>query len=149
MRIDREAILILRAREPLRVERQTAARKGEIMGRVYFPQYRKGREGIEAFDGTILEHAQKLGVEIASECGGLGACGRCVVRIEKGSEALGEKTRSENWFCNEMGKLGVADRYIDASCGRVPRTILGRHYTDYSPERLKEIYEKANLKVLG
>ena len=27
-------------------------------------------------------------------------------------------------------------------------SILTRHYTDYSPERLKEIYEKANLKIL-
>ena len=48
------------------------------MGRVYFPQYRRGLDGIEAFAGTLLEHARKLGVEIASECGGLGTCGRCV-----------------------------------------------------------------------
>ena len=65
------------------------------MGRVYFPQYRKAREGINSFDGTLLEHAQKLGVEIASECGGLGLCGRCVIRIEKGSDALDERTDSE------------------------------------------------------
>ena len=53
------------------------------------------------------------------------------------------------WFCNEMGRLGVPDRYIDAFYGRVPRSILARHYTDYSPERLKRIYDKANLKVLA
>jgi integrase len=53
------------------------------------------------------------------------------------------------WFCNEMGMLGVQDRYIDAFCGRVPRSILARHYTDYSPERLKRIYDKANLRVLS
>ena len=53
------------------------------------------------------------------------------------------------WFCNEMGRLGVSDRYIDAFCGRVPRSILARHYTDYSPKRLKAIYDKANLKVLA
>lgn len=62
------------------------------MGRVRFPQYRRGRDGIEAFEGTLLEHARKLGVKIASECGGLGACGRCTVRIEKGAEALCHKT---------------------------------------------------------
>ena len=39
------------------------------------------------------------------------------------------------WFCCEMGRLGVPDRYIDAFCGRVPRSILARHYTDYNPER--------------
>jgi integrase len=53
------------------------------------------------------------------------------------------------WFCNEMGKLGLADRYVDAFCGRVPRSVLARHYTDFSPERLKEIYDKAGLKVLS
>jgi uncharacterized 2Fe-2S/4Fe-4S cluster protein (DUF4445 family) len=65
------------------------------MGTVYFPQYRKGRDGIETFEGTILEHAHKLGVEIASECGGLGTCGRCVVRIERGLGALGPRTDLE------------------------------------------------------
>jgi integrase len=53
------------------------------------------------------------------------------------------------WFCSEVARLGVPDRYVDAFCGRVPRSILARHYTDYSPERLKEIYDKANLKVLS
>jgi len=51
------------------------------------------------------------------------------------------------WFCCEMGKLGVPDRYIDAFCGRVPRSILARHYTAYSPEELKKIYDKAGLRV--
>ena len=65
------------------------------MGRVFFPQYRKGRRGIEAFPGSVLEHARRLGVEIASECGGLGTCGRCIVRVEKGSGALNERTDLE------------------------------------------------------
>ena len=52
------------------------------------------------------------------------------------------------WFCCEMGNLGVSDRYIDAFCGRTPKSVLARHYTDYNPERLKTIYDKANLKVL-
>jgi len=34
-------------------------------------------------------------------------------------------------------------------CGGVPRSVLARHYADFSPERLKEIYEKAGLRVLG
>ena len=72
-------------------------------------------------------------------------------RWSKASEKSGVKlipSDLRDWFCNELGKLGVADRYIDAFCGRVPRSILGRHYTDYSPERSKQIYEKANLIVL-
>lgn len=52
------------------------------------------------------------------------------------------------WFCNEMGRLGVQDRYIDAFCGRISRSVLARHYTDYSPECLKAIYDKASLSVL-
>jgi len=49
----------------------------------------------------------------------------------------------------ELRRLGVSDRYVDAFYGRVPRTVLARHYTDSSPEKLKEIYDKANLKVLS
>jgi hypothetical protein len=48
-----------------------------------------------------------------------------------------------------MGYLEVQDRYIDAFCSRVPKSVLARHYGDYSPERLKDIYEKANLRVLS
>jgi len=54
-----------------------------------------------------------------------------------------------DFFCCEMGELSVPDRYIDAFCGRVPKSILARHYTDYSPQRLKRIYDKAGLKVLS
>ena len=53
------------------------------------------------------------------------------------------------WFSCEMGRLGVPDRYIDAFCGRIPCSILERHYTDYSAERLKQIYDKAGLRVLS
>ena len=35
------------------------------MAKIFFPQYRRGREGIEIGEGTILEHAQRLGEEIA------------------------------------------------------------------------------------
>jgi integrase len=55
--------------------------------------------------------------------------------------------RLREWFCCEMALLGVNDRYIDAFCGRTPKTILARNYTDYSPEKLKQIYEKASIKV--
>jgi len=68
----------------------------------------------------------------------------------------GEKTRLHitpqslrRWFCCEMARLGVQDRYVNAFCGRVPRSILARHYMDYSPERLREVYETAGLRVLS
>ena len=52
-------------------------------------------------------------------------------------------------FAREMGLKGVPDRYIDAFCGRVPASVLARHYSDFSPEVLKEIYDKANLRYFS
>jgi len=51
-------------------------------------------------------------------------------------------------FAREMTLKGVNDRYIDCFCGRTPQSVLARHYSDFSPEVLKDIYEKANIKVL-
>jgi integrase len=66
---------------------------------------------------------------------------------QSGVHITAQKLRE--WFCCEMGTLGVSDRYIDAFCGRVPKSVLARNYTDYSPERLRRIYEEADLKVLA
>lgn len=57
--------------------------------------------------------------------------------------------RLREFFCSEMLRLGVQECYVDSFCGRMPRSILARHYTDYSPERLKKIYDNANLRVLS
>jgi len=51
------------------------------------------------------------------------------------------------WFCDEMGRLGVPDRYVDAFCGRVPGSVLAKRYSDYAPEKLKQIYDKAGLRA--
>ena len=53
------------------------------------------------------------------------------------------------WFAEEMSNLGVPERFIDAFQGRIPRTVLAKHYSDYRPEKLKQIYDKAGLKVLN
>ena len=47
--------------------------------------------------------------------------------------------RLREWFCCEMALLGVNDRYIDAFCGRTPKSVLARHYTDYNPESINLI----------
>jgi uncharacterized 2Fe-2S/4Fe-4S cluster protein (DUF4445 family) len=65
------------------------------MPKMVFPQYKRGRNGIECFEGTILDHARKLGIEIASECGGQGRCRRCVVRVDRGMEALAPRSAAE------------------------------------------------------
>ena len=56
--------------------------------------------------------------------------------------------RLREWFCCEMVSKGVSDSYFDSFCGRIPRSILAKHYLDYSPERMKKIYDKANLRIL-
>jgi len=72
---------------------------------VIFPQYVKGKGGIEIQRGaTLWDHAQKLGIQIASACGGRGQCGKCVVRVEKGSESLSERTGSERAFSLAEGE---------------------------------------------
>ena len=70
----------------------------------------------------------------------------------KASEAAGIKITSKvlrAWFSTEMGELGVADRFVDVFQGRAPRSVLAKHYTGKGLERLKRIYDKADLKVLS
>ena len=67
-------------------------------------------------------------------------------RMKTGIDITPQKLRQ--WFCSEMLRLGVSETYIDAFCGRVPKSVLARHYTDFSPQKLEEIYEKANIKIL-
>ena len=52
------------------------------------------------------------------------------------------------WFCDEMGRRGVPDRYVDAFCGRAPKTVLARRCSGYSSEKLTSIYERARLRVI-
>ena len=49
------------------------------------------------------------------------------------------------WFNCELGKHGIPDRYVNAFCGHVPNSVIAKHCSDYSPDSLKEIYDKANL----
>jgi intergrase/recombinase len=46
-----------------------------------------------------------------------------------------------------MLRLGVSETYVDAFCGRVPKSVLARHYTDFSPKKLLAIYERSALKI--
>ncbi|MEM3514618.1 MAG: tyrosine-type recombinase/integrase [Candidatus Hadarchaeum sp.] len=67
-------------------------------------------------------------------------------------EKSGTKIRPKDlrlWFNVKMALAGVPDRYVDFFCGRARRTIIARHYSEYSPGILKEIYNRAGLRVLG
>ena len=69
------------------------------------------------------------------------------------------KTASENldikitskvlrvWFSTEMGELGTPDTFIDIFQGRVPRSVLVKHYTGKRLSQLKRIYDKAYLTI--
>jgi len=68
-------------------------------------------------------------------------------REKTGIDITPQKLRQ--WFCSEMLKLRVSEIYIDAFCGRVPKSVLARHYSDFSPQKLKEIYAKASICILS
>ncbi|MDV7350876.1 integrase [Halorubrum distributum] len=55
--------------------------------------------------------------------------------------------KSRRWFATEMSRCGVDAKYIDAFAGRTPSSVLEKHYLDYSPERLQEIYDEVGLTV--
>jgi integrase/recombinase XerD len=52
-----------------------------------------------------------------------------------------------DFFSQEMGKAFVPDRYIDIFQGRAPKNVLAKHYNPHGIKMLKEIYEKANLRI--
>lgn len=45
-------------------------------------------------------------------------------------------------FADRCERAGINKKYIDAFCGRTPKGVLASNYTDYSPEKLGEEYEK-------
>jgi intergrase/recombinase len=53
------------------------------------------------------------------------------------------------WQSTELGEHGIPDRYVDVFQGRAPKSMIARFYTGKELLRLKRIYEKADLKVLG
>jgi uncharacterized 2Fe-2S/4Fe-4S cluster protein (DUF4445 family) len=81
------------------------------MAKIYFPQYARGRDGVELHPGeSVLYHIRKLGgVEIESECGGRGACGKDVIRLERGAGSLTPPTEAERQLL-KMGKLKAGQR---------------------------------------
>jgi hypothetical protein len=76
--------------------------------------------------------------------------------VEKGFLRISEKSgikitpkKLRSWFSTQLADLGVPDRYVDVLTGHTPKSILAKHYTDYNPTKLREIYEKAGISVFG
>jgi len=51
------------------------------------------------------------------------------------------------WHSVELGAKGVGDRFVDVFQSRCPKNVLAKHYTGRGLERLKKIYDNANLLV--
>jgi len=100
------------------------------VAKIFFPQYARGRDGVQLRAGeTVLVHIRRLGgVEIDSECGGQGVCGRDVIRLEKGATALSAPTEVERRLL-ENGQLKPGQRL--ACQARV--ADIGQEITVYFP----------------
>ncbi len=109
------------------------------MSKIYFPQYKKGKQGITLHRGlTILEHLREADLQINSECGGQGTCGKCRVRIEKGKENLGKLTEAEKKFLLPSGeRLACQARVIKDT---EDMTVLIKEFGKY--EILKTVSER-------
>ena len=53
------------------------------------------------------------------------------------------------WHSVELGEKGTPDRFTDIFQGRSPRSTLAKHYTSRGIERLKAVYDKADLTILS
>ena len=65
--------------------------------------------------------------------------------FEQASEKLGFKLNPHTLrmiFTEKCTLSGIKDKYINAFCGRVSKSVLAKNYTDYSPTSLKREYEK-------
>lgn len=65
--------------------------------------------------------------------------------FEQASEKIGFKLNPHTLrmiFTEKCTIAGIKDKYINAFCGRVSKSVLAKNYTDYSPTSLKREYEK-------
>ncbi|NLE62194.1 MAG: 2Fe-2S iron-sulfur cluster binding domain-containing protein, partial [Planctomycetes bacterium] len=62
-----------------------------------------GRRGDCPAGGTLLDCARRLGVELASLCGGAGTCGRCRVQVLAGSVSEPTAVERETLPAQELG----------------------------------------------
>ena len=50
-------------------------------------------------------------------------------------------------FADRCTKAGIKDKYIDAFCGGIPKSILAKHYTAYSEDALYDEYQKVEFML--
>jgi hypothetical protein len=69
--------------------------------------------------------------------------------IAKASGVPISPKKLRSWLSSELAEREVSDRYVDFLQGRTPKSVLARHYSDYRPEKLKRIYDRAGIRVLS
>jgi len=70
----------------------------------------------------------------------------------KASEKAGFRITAQAlriWHSTTLAELMVPDHYVDVFQGRAPRSVLAKYYTSKETQKVKRIYDKANLKVLA
>ena len=65
-----------------------------------------GRRGEIEAGKTLLEAAQSLGIEIRSDCGGRGTCGKCRIEVLEGGQTLDPPTAFEESVLGERLRAG-------------------------------------------
>jgi len=79
------------------------------MGAEYLVTFQpSGRRGEIDEGSSLLEAAQALGVDLRSDCGGKGTCGRCRIGVVEAEQALGPPTEFERRILGD--KLGAGYR---------------------------------------
>ncbi len=73
---------------------------------ITFQPYGRRRKFLSGI--TIMEAAKTLGIDISSLCSGKGTCGKCKVKVQRGTEGLNPLTKSElNHLSDEEVKTSI------------------------------------------
>lgn len=155
-----KTVAILLASSGLRKGEVLSLRKGEIDRNLWsiFPNCHSGEtkhSGISFYndeaEAQLIEYEKEI---LSSEKEKLFAIGHetflrawNTARAKTGINLKPKDLR--DFFSQEMGKALIPDRYIDIFQGRAPRSILAKHYTPHWIRLLREIYDKAHLKILN
>lgn len=116
-----------------------------------------GKRGKVGYGTTILEAARKLGIDLASICGGESLCGKCKVIVKTGKENLSKPTIAESKLLSkeELGegyRLACATNIKDNLTIIVPdesRTGRQRLQTEgiETPAKLEPLITKIELNL--
>lgn len=94
------------------------------MGKIFFRNY--GKEAKLTKGKTILSYCQELGIDISSLCGGIGACGQCVVKVE--GEGLNEPGDIEKKFIKETGYRLACQARVEKEDANIYVEVPKRRY---------------------